>query len=192
MPMLGRLLGVTPRACVMCSALAAVLAACAGGADGGPDGSAVNTDDAKPSTTSTAASPASGTKVAEAAAEVPLLKGESLVEPRFEFPGVPIYPNARSIAMEGIGPVMKMGGGSIATYAVTGSALDIIAWYRAQLLPNGWTEAFAGNANDLSHTTPLAQTIFTKGTKVIKIGYGDGTTEADVTGPRLSITAIDQ
>jgi hypothetical protein len=117
--------------------------------------------------------------------------GAPRLEPRFGFPGVPVYANARSIAMEGIGPVMKMGGGSIATYAVTGSALDIITWYRAQLLPTGWTEAFAGDASDLSHTTPLAQTIFTKGTKVIKIGYGDGTTEADVTGPRLSITATD-
>jgi hypothetical protein len=152
-------------------------------------------DEARPATPSkdaAAAAPIADTstsvKVAETADEIPLAKDESLHEPRYELPGVPTYPNARSIALKGIGPVMKLGNSSRAFYSVTASALDIWTFYREKLAADGWNSAFDGLETEPTHTTQLLKMVFQKDKQVVSFDYHDGTTGREITGPRLAVT----
>jgi hypothetical protein len=159
------------------------------------DGAPARTDSAASAAPVTSAPPAqsapsrdAGFVVAESAEETPLAKEESLHEPRIELPGLPPYPNARSLARVGIGPVLKIGNSSTATYSVTASALDVANFYRKILKEDGWTEAFDGMGAALTHTTAISVLGFTKGQQVARIAYSDGLTGEQITGPRLSLT----
>ena len=118
-----------------------------------------------------------------------MARGETLHDSPVELWNVPIYPEARTVAAAGAGPMLTANGMASVSYALKKDVrgADVVAFYREKMPGLGWTE-LAGAARTDDHVSVV---IFKHSeTKAMAtISYADSTASGVPGGNRIVIGA---
>jgi hypothetical protein len=138
---------------------------------------------------SSAQTPADGPKSGAKSAVVDgviLLKGETLSAEAVAPPGMPIYPNAQTIALEGIGPSLKIASATTVLYALPEGTtfLDVATFYKTKLEAEGWKSEI-GDLLKPKAEDAVGLLAYGKDDAAAQLTFTNGV--AQKTGPRLSI-----